>query len=732
MPQTIRIIIAATSDEDTLPILGELRLRQLTVTHARVDSLEAMAHALRNQAWDIIIFEYPMPGFDVFAALALSRNTGHDLPLLVISSDTEDEKASDILTAGVDSFILKSDFSRLATAVTQALTPAKKSPASRPPEPITKTSLPEYHDATNQKVPERGFEYHRDIDSLTGLPNRNMLGSGLGQAAAAASLSSHQVGVLLIGLDNFKVINESFGYCGGDEALKAFGDRLQACLSDSTMVFRLSGDEFIVVLPRIDEAMEARIFAQKLLDITAKPYSLDGQEFFLSFGIGISVYPRDGENSESLINNAYVAMRRAKQLGRGKAVFYTREFKNSAAGRLALENQLRRALENNEFALYYQPQFDLNTTQIIGVETLIRWQHSTRGLLTPDQFIPLAEDIGLMDPIGEWMISTACLQNKAWQREGLPPLRLAVNISSYQFRQKAFFDRVARALRESKLEPKYLDLEITESMMMHDIQTSAKMLEKIKTLGVRISIDDFGTGYSSLNYLKRLPVDAIKIDKPFVQGVTVDPDDAAIVQAIIAMSHKLRLFVFAEGVETEGQLRFLAHHGCDGAQGFIFSQSLPAEEFIRFARQNWHFSLSHRNGASGERILLIVDDEPNVRAALARLLRGSGYRILAADSGKAALELLAVNSVGVILSDHRMPEMSGIEFLKRVKELHPNVIRILLSGFIDVQVVTDAINEGAVYKFLAKPWEDSLLRNTLREAFELFEASHRTRHSHAD
>jgi diguanylate cyclase (GGDEF)-like protein/PAS domain S-box-containing protein len=578
-------------------------------------------------------------------------------------------------------------------------------------------------DITEVKYYQNQLEHNSTHDELTGLPNRNLLHDRLGYIVNCAHRNGYMVGVLFIDLDDFKYINESFGHGGGDMIIKGFAERLKDRVRESDTIARRNGDEFVLVLPCVNNEADVEIVARKLLDMAVKPYNFGGQKLSLGFSIGVSLYPRDGKDAETLLKNAEMAMFLAKRQGKARFGFYIKETDGSEAEQLPLDNQMYRALERNEFMLHYQTQVNLNTRQITGVEALIRWRHPSKGLLAPDAFIPLAEKTGLIDPIGEWMIKTACRQNKSWQREGMPPLQLTVNISTRQLQKKNFFETVSRALKESKLEAKCLDLKITEGTMIPDIQAGAAMLEKIKSLGIRISLAAFGTGYSSLNYLKSLPIDAIHVDKSFVQGVTANPDDATIVKAIIAMSHNLKLIVNAEGVETDGQFLFLARHKCDTAQGLLFGPALPAEDFIRFVRRDWNFPLDKHENQTGQRTLLIVDDEPNIRSALVRLLRGSGYQVITADSGKAGLELLAVNNVNVIISDYRMPEMNGVEFSKRVKELYPNIIRILLSGFIDLQVVTDAINQGAVYKILGKPWEDAALRSTIREAFELFDAS---------
>jgi diguanylate cyclase (GGDEF)-like protein/PAS domain S-box-containing protein len=575
------------------------------------------------------------------------------------------------------------------------------------------------NDISDRKSYERQLEYQSNYDPLTGLPNRNLLRDRIDQAVALAVRNGSPVGVLYLDVDNFQYINDSFGHTVGDSVLKAFAERLVNCVRASDTVARYGGDEFVLVLPGLDHKLNVASIAQSVLERLRSPFEFDGQKLFLSGSIGVSVYPKDGGDSEVLLRNAAAAMYRAKQRERGSYKFYTAEFNRSASRRLTLESQLRHAIENDELVLHYQPQIDLETGQILGAEALLRWRHPTRGLLNPGSFIPLAEETGLIDPLGDWVLRAACAQGKAWRQKALH-LRLAVNVSSRQFRRNRLFEKVAHALDTNGLEGRHLDLEITESLMMHDTDASIAVLKKIKTLGVGISVDDFGTGYSSLSYLKRFPIDTLKVDRSFVQGVTTSADDAAIVRAIIAMAHNLRLQVLAEGVETEGQLRFLRRQKCNGVQGFLISLPLPADDFFDFVCRNRRFDLGQQLTESEERALLIVDDEANVRSALSRLLRGRGYRVLTADSGKAGLDLLAVHDVQVIVADYRMPEMTGVEFLSRVKDLYPETVRIVLSGVRDIQAVTDAVNEGAIYKFLLKPWNDDALCSIIREAFDRF------------
>ena len=331
--------------------------------------------------------------------------------------------------------------------------------------------------------------------------------------------------------------------------------------------------------------MHVAAVAQKILAAVAKPFIVDAQEFHITASIGISTYPGDSEDMQGLLKNADIAMYRAKEQGKNNYQFYSAQMNVHTLERLALESDLRRALERNEFLLHYQPKVDIGSGRIIGMEALVRWQQPGKELIPPAQFIPLAEETGLIVPIGEWVLKTACARNKAWQEQGLPRLRIAVNLSARQFAHESLLTDVARVLNETGLDPAWLEFEITESMVMHDPEHAVTLLSRLKAMGIHLSIDDFGTGYSSLSYLKRFPIDSVKIDRSFIQDLPGDGDDAAITRAIIAMAHSLRLKVIAEGVETEAQLGFLREHGCDEMQGYLFSRPLPEDELLRLLQE---------------------------------------------------------------------------------------------------------------------------------------------------
>jgi diguanylate cyclase (GGDEF)-like protein len=422
-------------------------------------------------------------------------------------------------------------------------------------------------------------------DGLTKLPNRILLEDRLMQAISAAQRAQRMFAVMFIDLDRFKVINDSLGHHYGDKLLQAVSLRLTEALRSEDTVARIGGDEFIILLNEIAEPQVAAHVAQKLLESLAAPFHIDGQGQNISASIGISIYPDDGVDLRALMMHADGAMYHAKKVGRDNYQFYTPEMNAAAHAKFELEKSLRRAIDQGELELHYQPKVDIESNAIIAMEALVRWRHPQRGLVPPDEFIPLAEEIGLIIPLGAWVLQTACLQNKQWQEAGLPALRVAVNISAAQFKQKNLVEFVAQVLQDTGLDPQYLELEVTESVIMQNAEEATLLLERLHAQGIHISIDDFGTGYSSLSCLKRFPLNKLKIDRSFVRDINTDPDDAAIVNSVIALAHTLRLGVVAEGVETPEQLAFLKALGCDEYQGYHRSRPLPADEFERLLRE---------------------------------------------------------------------------------------------------------------------------------------------------
>jgi len=439
-------------------------------------------------------------------------------------------------------------------------------------------------DITERKVAEGRVQFLAYYDSLTGLPNRALLHDRLINALANARRRGEKVALLFIDLDRFKNINDSLGHSVGDCLLQEVATRLRSLAREQDTVARLGGDEFLVVLNAITDIGDIAVVAERILKAFHCEFVVQGHSFNISCSLGVSVSPEHGEDVETLVKHADAAMYRAKEKGRNNFQFFTPKMTAEVVERLELESNLRQALEGNELFLVYQPQMELSTGNLIGLEALLRWRHPEMGMVAPDRFIRVAENSGLIIPIGEWVLRTACLQAKRWQDDGTTAVPVAVNVSAVQFRQEGFRDVVERVLRETGLAPHYLELELTESVLLTNADVMLSVLRDLRAMGVRLDIDDFGTGYSSLSYLRQFPVSKLKIDRSFVQHVAENPDDAAITGAIISMARSLNLKVIAEGVETEEQMAFLRAHQCDEIQGYYFSKPLEADVLARQLR----------------------------------------------------------------------------------------------------------------------------------------------------
>ncbi len=444
-------------------------------------------------------------------------------------------------------------------------------------------------DITERKRFEETIRDMAYMDQLTGLPNRFLLTDRLNQVLARGRRFGFLVAFLFLDLDRFKVVNDTLGHAVGDELLKEVAKRLRQCTRDADTVARIGGDEFTVLVQDLKKVEDVTKVAEKIFSAFKEPFRIAGHELFVTASMGVSIYPNDGIDAETLFKNADIAMYRAKDEGRNNFQLYTPTMNIKAMERLKLENKLRRAVEKEEFELYYQPQVDLSTGRVIGMEALVRWNEPDQGVVSPGEFIPLAEDTGLIIPIGEWVLREACRQLKRWHDEGYEPVTVAVNISMRQFRQKDFVGTVASILEETGLDPGRLDLELTESMIMEDTGTTIGLLRKLKEMGIRLTIDDFGTGYSSLEYLKQMPIDMLKIAQTFVRDITVDQDDALIATAIIRIAHSLKIEVIAEGVETTEQLELLRALECDKIQGYCISRPVPAKKAVSFLGKEKRF-----------------------------------------------------------------------------------------------------------------------------------------------
>lgn len=434
-------------------------------------------------------------------------------------------------------------------------------------------------DITERRRAEERAQYLANYDVLTGLPNRFLMQDRSTQAVAQAHRNRLRVALMHIDLDRFKVVNETLGHYVGDSLLKQAADRIKRSAREGDTVARVGGDEFTIVLPNVSGLQSLSNTAEEILTAMSHPFQGESQELFVSASIGISLYPDDSRNVDDLIKHADAAMYSAKNLGRSNYQFFTSALNDQVQERMMLESGLRSAIQREELRLVYQPKIDLVTREIIGAEALIRWQHPNLGMIAPTRFIPVAEDSGMVGQIGEWVLRTVCRQIRIWQDAGLN-LSVAVNVSARQFQQYDLSELVRAVLSEAAVPPRLLEVELTESAVMQDAESSVVMLERLKGLGVQISIDDFGTGYSSLSYLKRLPLDVLKIDQSFVRDISSDPNDAAIVRAIITLARNLGMKVIAEGVENEAQLAFLNAYGCQYAQGYLFGQPMSADELV--------------------------------------------------------------------------------------------------------------------------------------------------------
>src|SRR6202165_3424695 len=452
-------------------------------------------------------------------------------------------------------------------------------------------------DITERKVAEQRVQSLAYYDALTGLPNRILLRDRLSKALATARRQKHKVALLFFDLDRFKIINDSLGHSVGDLLLQDVAERLKSCTREEDTVARLGGDEFLIVLTHVNDISGAAVSAERFMDAMTARFVVQGHSLSIGCSLGISIFPEDGADSETLIKHADAAMYSAKDGGRNNFQFFTADMNAQAVERLALENGLRLALDKKELFLVYQPQMNIATGKISELEALLRWRHPDLGLVPPDKFIRIAENSGLIVPIGEWVLRTACLQARRWQDEGLPAVSVAVNVSAVQFRQEGFCELIGRVLRETGLAAQYLELELTESLLLANAEVMLSVVQELKAMGLTLAIDDFGTGYSSFSYLKQFRVSKFKIDRSFIRDVAVNPDDAAITAAIISMAKSLRLKVIAEGVENEAQMSFLRAHQCDEIQGYYFSKPLAPEQAADRLRGNAAQGLAEKHGA---------------------------------------------------------------------------------------------------------------------------------------
>ncbi len=517
---------------------------------------------LATRSTSLVLLDLSLPdsyGFDTFLKVYAHSPK---VPIIVLTGHDDQTVALSAVKTGAQDFLVKGKLDR-------------------------ELLLRSMQYSIERKRYQEQLEYQANYDALTGLPNRNLLHDRLKQSVFAQRFV-RSIGVVFIDIDHFKFVNDSLGHNTGDKLLQKVSERLTQTVRDGDTVARLGGDEFILILN--DQPGQEMIYRamQRIINKVAEPIDVDGQELMVTCSAGISLYPQDGSDVETLLKNADAAMYQAKEKGRNNFQFYTAEMNRQVNERLQTETSLRRALERNEFELYYQPRINVSSGALVGCEALLRWQHPERGLLLPERFIALAEETGLIVPIGEWVLKRACAQARAWQKDGCAPIAVSVNLSMRQLRQDALANAVDDALRESRLDPHLLEMELTESLIMHDTDAAIRILLRLREIGVDISVDDFGTGHSSLSYLTKLPISALKIDQSFVQDIKGSgrADEGLVAQTIISLARNLKLKVVGEGVETQAQFEFLKKHDCDEVQGFHFGKPMPAPEFERFAAKS--------------------------------------------------------------------------------------------------------------------------------------------------
>src|ERR1043166_349118 len=572
MSSETRAHILIVDDEDGIRgILEEL----LSARHEcrAVSSAEEALSLLATEKFDLVLSDIRMSGMSGLEMIPYALKSAPDTVVMMISGEPTIESAIEAMRVGAFDYIRKPfDLQHVEAAVNSALDHHSLLEAKR---------LYENHleELVSKRTAERDhLTYH---DALTDLPNRSLFEDRLAQALPVAQRNNRALGVLLLSLDQFKKVDDTLGHIMARELLQEVARRLSEKVPEGETVARFEGGEFALLVTQVNDTGDVVTIINQVNEALNLPFNLDasdGRELFITVSTGISLFPDDGADEHTLLNSAGVALQRAREQGGNNYQFYAAEMNARAIHRLRLENDLQRALERKEFEVYYQSQVRISSREVVGMEALIRWHHPELGLVSPAEFIPVAEDTGLIVPIGDWVLRTACLQTKAWQDEGLP-LSIAVNLSARQFQQEDLFESVLRILDEPQLEPHKLELELTESSTMKNAEAATITLRRLKTTGIRIAIDDFGTGYSSLGYLKRLPIDVLKIDQSFVSALNTNPDDAAVVMAIVTLAHNLDLGVVAEGVETEEQLRLLHLLRCDGGQGYLFGKPMPAAAF---------------------------------------------------------------------------------------------------------------------------------------------------------
>jgi diguanylate cyclase (GGDEF)-like protein len=560
-PTHIKVLLVEDNPGDVRLVremFVDVNANEFVLTHA--NNLREALDQLHNETFDVMLLDLSLPDAHGLEAVKQILDVAPKQPIVILSGNNNSDLAIEAVQFGAQDYLVKGqgDGNLLTRSLRYAI---------------------------ERKRAEERLAYLAQYDPLTGLPNRALFQDRMMAAMRHAERNKSIVVLMFLDLDHFKDINDTLGHNAGDELLKDVSKRLHSCVRDEDTIARLGGDEFTVILQDISHREDAASIARKILDALSNPFTLNGEKVFVTTSIGIAGYPTCGDSAEAVIRNADTALYRAKREGRNSYRFFEAEMNIEVSERMTMINDLRHAVQKKEFVLYYQPLIEAASDEVIGMEALLRWQHPERGLLPAKEFVPLLEETGLIIPVGEWVLNEVCLQNRLWQRAGCPPLCMSVNLSVQQFLKCDLVSVVASALENSQLDPKLLQLEITESILMDHSSGTLKTLQCLHNLGVRLAIDDFGTGYSSLSYLKKYPFDILKFDRSFVEEMETSENGAAIVAAVIDLGHSINMSVIAEGVETEHQLGLLHDRGCDQFQGYLFARPMSVHTSIQWLRQ---------------------------------------------------------------------------------------------------------------------------------------------------
>lgn len=578
------------------------------------------------------------------------------------------------------------------------------------------------HDVSQYIESERTREFLMTHDATSGLLRPHVLKENLATELVGAIERCCRLIVCHVDIDRFSVIGEAYGFDFSEKVTRAVADRLAQRVPDKRLMGSMGADKFVVAFVDVASVIDQLELAQGLAEVLATPLLIEAVDLRLTVSIGVSCFPDTAASRTELLQQAAMSARTAKRNGGDSVHVFSQAEHQHFVDRLQMGALLRGAVKRGEMEIHYQPVVDTAKREITGMEALVRWRHPELGLVMPERFIGLAEDFGMIAEIGRWVLRNACLQARRWLDHGVGEFTLSVNVSGMQMRSEQLLDDVSRALGDARLPARLLELDLTESVIMGNVEHVAFIMHELRKMGLKLAIDDFGVGRSSLGHMQRLSVNRLKIDRSFVSAVSDNVNAARICRAVIGLAHEFGFTVVAKGVETPVQLAFLERNGCEFIQGHYFSGPVDADALLAMLRRPQLGSPDSAGAEHGDAILL-VDDEPNVLRALARLLRRDGYQIFTATTFKEAFDILGTNDVQVVVSDHRMPDGKGTEFLGRVKMTHPGTVRLILSGYADLGVVTEAINGGAVYRFLTKPWNDEELRETMREAMRLAHAS---------